>query len=234
MVSFVRCTSCHMARRLMSTNPARLETDRKHMDVSYPRPICVTQHLVVFTVRWRQQQCKGGEQERCPELGWKRRLCFPLPLAQSRQQKTLVFMTACEGRICRTSSTKNRKGSDAETALAVARTTVQNAVKWILTYDQHIYFPPHSAISCSLLSPVGFNAVKNSHGLTFSPLLIFFVWIFISKLFDSFVLFDCVSNIRWLNPLRLPLLFTLIKIKPAAKPSERWRTAETDMLFTLS
>lgn len=89
MVSFARCTSCHMARRLMSTNPARLETDRKHMDVSYPRPICVTQHigLVVFTVRWRQQQCKGGEQERCPELGWKR-LCFPFPLAQSRQQKT--------------------------------------------------------------------------------------------------------------------------------------------------
>lgn len=42
--------------------------------------------------------------------------------------------------------------------------------------------------------------------------------------------FDCVSNIWWLSPQRWTLLFTLIKIKPAVAPSERWRTAEMDTL----
>lgn len=177
MVSLARCTSCHMTRRLISTNLARLETDRKHTDVSYPRPTCVTQHIY---------NNNGKGMSRNVALTWGEYSAFAflfllLKVAYRRQPEWLVFMTVSEGHIWRTSSTKNRKGSDAETALAVARTTVQNTVKLILAYDQHIYSPPHSTISCSSLSPVEFNAVSNSHGLTFSPLPIFFVWIFYFK-----------------------------------------------------
>lgn len=117
---------------LMSTNAARLITDRKHTDVSHPRPTSVTQHTC-------NNNAKGMSRNVAPNWGESGACAFLsllLKVANRRQPERLVFMTACEGRICRPRSAKNRKGSGAETAPAVARTTVQNTVKLILTYDQ--------------------------------------------------------------------------------------------------
>lgn len=65
--------------------------------------------------------------------------CLSLKDIKLKSDGAPFFKTMCEGHICPTSSKKNRQYNDAQTALEVAKTTWQKAVKSIPFYGQHTF-----------------------------------------------------------------------------------------------
>lgn len=89
--------------------------------------------------------------------------CLSFEIIKQKSDKGHFYITVCEGHICHISSTKSRWDNDTETALHVARTTWQKAVKSILFYTQHTFNSLHIVVTLhhnSYRHPIGFYGVN--------------------------------------------------------------------------